>query len=129
MAVSHTSGIPGIYASSVTFPSGKTITLKSASATELPEIRFGVSGNDEAIMNGGLIFDGLKIVPSGDYFISVDKVGDIAEADFKVIVFPEGKVTDEAYIPGSSNKTSPSPALVYASLKVIGSTDISVAPK
>lgn len=69
---------PGIYASSVTFPSGKTITLKSASATELPEIRFGVSGNDEAIMNGGLIFDGLKIVPSGDYFISVDKVGDIA---------------------------------------------------
>ena len=57
---------PGIYASSVTFPSGKTITLKSASATELPEIRFGVSGNDEAIMNGGLIFDGLKIVPSGD---------------------------------------------------------------
>lgn len=70
---------PGVYGTSVTFPSGKTLTLKAAAGgEELPEIRFSVSGNDEAIAGGGLVFDGVKIAPSGDYFISLDKVGDIA---------------------------------------------------
>ncbi|WP_455585361.1 pectinesterase family protein [Bacteroides sp.] len=69
---------PGVYGSSVTFPSGKTITLKAATGEELPEIRFSVSANDVSIAGGGLIFDGVKIVPTGDYFISLDNVGDIA---------------------------------------------------
>lgn len=60
----------GTYSQSITFPTGKTITLKAAEGAEV-NITFGVGGTVDAT-DGGLIFDGVLIQPAGDYFISGD---------------------------------------------------------
>jgi pectin methylesterase-like acyl-CoA thioesterase len=70
----------GTYSQAITFPTGKTITLKAAQGAEAT-ITFGVSGT-VAATGGGLIFDGVIIQPAGDYFVSGD-MGDITILAFR----------------------------------------------
>ena len=68
----------GAYAGTLTFPSGKTVTLKAA---EGAEVTFGClfRANDEALTGGGIVLDGLTITIADSYFINLDKYGDITK--------------------------------------------------
>lgn len=70
----------GIYSQAINLPTGKTITLKAATGAEV-NITFSVGGTVTAT-DGGLIFDGVKINPSGDYFVSGD-MGNITILAFR----------------------------------------------
>ena len=66
----------GAYGGTLTFPTGKTITLKAA-----PDAEVNFAGlfraNDASLTGGGIILDGLKISITDSYFINLDKYGDI----------------------------------------------------
>lgn len=70
----------GTYTGTLSFPSGKTITLKAANGAT---VLFGnvIRNNTQSDTNGGLIFDGLDIKPSDNYFIST------AYGNYKLIEF------------------------------------------
>ena len=71
----------GTYNKQISFPSDKSITLKAEKNAEVV-ITFDITGNDDTSENGGgLIFDGVKINRSADYFIS----GNFVNAEFKII--------------------------------------------
>lgn len=60
----------GTYATSIVFPTSKTITFKAATDA-IVKITFSVTGTTSAT-GGGLIFDRVRISPSSDYFINAD---------------------------------------------------------
>lgn len=68
----------GSYGGTLTFPSGKSITLKAA---EGADVTFGclLRANDESLTDGGIVLDGLKIYITDSYFINLDKYGDITK--------------------------------------------------
>ena len=71
----------GEYKDKIAFPVGKTITLKATEAAEV-QLVGGVSSSDETSTGGGLIFDGVTINPSNNYFVDL-KYGDIKEITLK----------------------------------------------
>ena len=71
----------GKYADKIEFPVGKTITLKAATGAEV-EIVGSVSSSEETSTGGGLVFDGVTINTSNNYFMDL-KYGDIKEITFK----------------------------------------------
>ena len=72
----------GTYNKQISFPSDKSITLKAEKNAEVV-ITFDITGNDDTSENGGgLIFDGVKINRSADYFIS-GNFGNISTLEFK----------------------------------------------
>lgn len=66
----------GAYAGTLTFPSGKTITIKAA---EGADVKFGnlFHANDASLTGGGIILDGLNVYITDSYFIYLDNYGDI----------------------------------------------------
>lgn len=67
----------GAYGGTLTFPSGKTLTIQAAPGAE---VRFAslFRANDNALTGGGIILDGVNISITDSYFINLDKYGDIA---------------------------------------------------
>ena len=72
----------GTYANKLTFPSGKTITLQAAEGDTVT-LTGGVSSKDEAITDGGLVFEGVIINPNNNYFLDLSACGDIKEITFR----------------------------------------------
>lgn len=68
----------GTYSTQMTFPSGKTITLK-ADGEASPVLTANIRCSDESCTDGQLIFDGININHnSGDsYFINFDKMANV----------------------------------------------------
>lgn len=66
----------GSYGGQLTFPSGKTITLK---AQEGSDVKFGClfRGNDASLADGGIIIDGVTVNITDSYFINLDKYGHV----------------------------------------------------
>lgn len=66
----------GAYGGQLTFPSGKTITMKAADGAE---VTFACTfrANDAALSDGGIILEGLKVAQDDSYFINLDNYGDI----------------------------------------------------
>lgn len=67
----------GAYGGTLTFPSGKTITIK---AVPEAEVAFGglFRANDASLTGGGIIMDGVKVSITDSYFINLDNYGEIA---------------------------------------------------
>lgn len=72
----------GAYGGTLTFPSGKTVTLKAA---EGAEVKFAClfRANDGSLTGGGIVLDGLKIAITDSYFINLDNYGDITKIELK----------------------------------------------
>ncbi len=72
----------GAYGGTLTFPSGKTITLKAADGAE---VKFAClfRANDGSLTGGGIVLDGLKIAITDSYFINLDNYGDITKIELK----------------------------------------------
>ena len=64
----------GTYSSKLTFPAGKTITLKAAEGAAVTYA--GTFGGNESDTDGGIILDGLNIVTGNNYFIDM-KYGNV----------------------------------------------------
>ncbi len=78
----------GTYTTQITFPSGKTITLKAAQGAK-PVYTGNIRCNDSSVNGGGLILDGIDVNHNtGDnYLMNFDNIGKI-----KVIAFRNCKI-------------------------------------
>ena len=72
----------GSYTGSLTFPSGKTITLKAADGATV-DFLANIRASDETLTNGGVIFDGFAINPSNDYLFDLSKYGNVKTITMK----------------------------------------------
>lgn len=66
----------GSYGGQLTFPSGKTITLKAADGAAVDFLSL-FRANDASLTDGGIILEGLDIHPTDSYFINLDNYGHI----------------------------------------------------
>lgn len=67
----------GAYGETLTFPSGKTITIKAAPEAEVTMATL-YRANDASLTGGGIIIDGVTIRPTDSYLIYLEKYGDIS---------------------------------------------------
>lgn len=72
----------GAYGGTLTFPAGKTVTIKAAPEAD---VTFSAlfRANDASLTGGGIVVDGVKISITDSYFINLDKYGDIAGIEFR----------------------------------------------
>ena len=72
----------GSYGGNLTFPSGKTITMKAADGAT---VNFAClfRANDIALTNGGIVLDGVNVSITDNYFINLDHYADIKTITMK----------------------------------------------
>ncbi len=72
----------GSYTGNLTFPSGKTITLKAA---ENANVQFGClfRANDASLTDGGIVLDGLKISTTDLQFIYLQNYGNVSKIEVR----------------------------------------------